>query len=130
MQGSAGKYLLFYYLKRRIVAESVSASGCVFNCCLRCDRRLKNKEVLDVLQRFHVLGLESSPQVQTRPQSGQLLLYDRAVVKHFRRDVHEWKKKRSPLFVAERLPGKPSAMLSPRNADASLLFRSYTMMHL
>jgi hypothetical protein len=59
--------------------------------------RLKNKEVLEVLQRFQVLGLESSPQVQTQPQSGQLLLYDRAVVKHFRRDVHEWKKKRSPV---------------------------------
>lgn len=57
-------------------------------------RRLKNKEVLDVLQRFRDLGLESSPSVQTEPQSGQLFLYDRAVVKHFRRDVHEWKKKR------------------------------------
>ena len=60
--------------------------------------RLKNTEVLEVLQRFQVLGLESSPQVQTQPQSGQLLPYDRAVVKHFRRDVHEWKKKRSPVY--------------------------------
>jgi hypothetical protein len=58
------------------------------------DVRLKNKEVLDVLQRFQELGLESSPEVQSQPQSGQLLLYDRAVVKYFRRDQHEWKKKR------------------------------------
>ena len=56
--------------------------------------RLKNKEVLEMLQRFHVLGLATSPQVQTKPESGQLVVYDRSVVKHFRRDGHEWKKKK------------------------------------
>ena len=47
-----------------------------------------------MLQRFHVLGLATSPQVQTKPESGQLVVYDRSVVKHFRRDGHEWKKKK------------------------------------
>ena len=68
-----------------------------------------------MLQRFQVLGLESSPQVQTQPQSGQLLLYDRAVVKHFRRDVHEWKKKRSPVCgkCGERDCPMPGSALTP-----------------
>ena len=57
--------------------------------------RLKNREVLEVLQHFRMLGLETSPQVQTRAESGQLVVYDRAEVKHFRRDGHEWKKKKS-----------------------------------
>ena len=54
-----------------------------------------------MLQRFNVLGLQSSTEVQTQPRSGQLVLYDRAVVKHFRRDAHEWKKKKDGKTVRE-----------------------------
>ena len=65
-----------------------------------------------MLQRFRVLGMESSSEVQTHPQSGQIFLYDRAVVRHFRRDVHEWKKKRC-CFCPARPFYTLSCMLPP-----------------
>jgi hypothetical protein len=50
--------------------------------------RLKNKEVLDVLRRWSALNLSISPKIVQQPCSGQIVLYDRAATKHFRRDAH------------------------------------------
>ena len=46
--------------------------------------RLKNKEVLDILNRAGALGFEPLGEVVTSALSGQLILYDRSTVKHFR----------------------------------------------
>ncbi|KAJ1469515.1 CG-1 domain-containing protein [Baffinella frigidus] len=64
-------------------------------------RWLKNKEVLDILNRAGALGFKPLEEVVTSPLSGQLILYDRSTVKHFRRDAHGWKKKRDGKTVRE-----------------------------
>ena len=46
--------------------------------------RLKNKEVLDILNRAGALGFDPLGEVVTSALSGQLILYDRSTVKHFR----------------------------------------------
>eukprot|EP00291_Cryptomonas_curvata_P018931 CAMPEP_0172170210 /NCGR_PEP_ID=MMETSP1050-20130122/11136_1 /TAXON_ID=233186 /ORGANISM="Cryptomonas curvata, Strain CCAP979/52" /LENGTH=97 /DNA_ID=CAMNT_0012841357 /DNA_START=78 /DNA_END=368 /DNA_ORIENTATION=- len=64
-------------------------------------RWLKNREVLHILSCAGQLSLHSSPEVVQRPASGQLVLYDRGAVRHFRRDAHGWKKKRDGKTLRE-----------------------------
>eukprot|EP00960_Hanusia_phi_P031887 749527-Hanusia_phi.AAC.1 len=51
-------------------------------------RWLKNREVLYVLMNYQSLELEFAREVVCPPTSGLLVLYDKNVVKRFRRDEH------------------------------------------
>lgn len=55
--------------------------------------RLKNREVLYVLMNHQSLELEFAKEVVCPPSSGLLVLYDKNIVKRFRRDEHgEWRR--------------------------------------
>ncbi|OVA17477.1 CG-1 DNA-binding domain [Macleaya cordata] len=63
------------------------------------NRWLKPAEVLFILQnRENHWFVEAVPQ---EPQSGSLLLYNKRVIKFFRKDGHIWRKKKSGRTVGE-----------------------------
>uniref|UniRef100_A0A7S4PPF5 CG-1 domain-containing protein n=2 Tax=Guillardia theta TaxID=55529 RepID=A0A7S4PPF5_GUITH len=64
-------------------------------------RWLKNREVLYVLMNHQSLELEFAKEVVCPPSSGLLVLYDKNIVKRFRRDEHDWKKKKDGKAVRE-----------------------------
>ncbi|ONI29951.1 hypothetical protein PRUPE_1G224000 [Prunus persica] len=72
-------------------------------------RWLKPAEVLYILQNHEKFKLASEPPQQ--PSSGSLFLFNKRVLRFFRRDGHHWRKKKDGRTVGEaheRLKGKSS----------------------
>ncbi|URE08134.1 IQ calmodulin-binding motif [Musa troglodytarum] len=72
-------------------------------------RWLRPAEICEILQnhrKFHI-----APEPPNRPPSGSLFLFDRKVLRYFRKDGHNWRKKKDGKTVKEaheRLKDKPS----------------------
>ncbi|EFH47628.1 calmodulin-binding transcription activator 1 [Arabidopsis lyrata subsp. lyrata] len=62
-------------------------------------RWLRPAEICEILQNYHKFHIASeSP---TRPASGSLFLFDRKVLRYFRKDGHNWRKKKDGKTVKE-----------------------------
>lgn len=64
-------------------------------------RWLKPKEVLFVLQNHEKFGLTLEPEPPQKPPSGSLFLFNKRVVRFFRKDGHNWRKKKDGRTVGE-----------------------------
>jgi len=62
-------------------------------------RWLKPVEILFILQNYNNFKLSSDP--PNKPQSGSLFLYDRKVLRFFRKDGHNWRKKKDGKTIRE-----------------------------
>lgn len=62
-------------------------------------RWLKPVEILFILRNSNNLKLSSDP--PNKPQSGSLFLYDRKVLRFFRKDGHNWRKKKDGKTIRE-----------------------------
>ncbi|CAD5171142.1 calmodulin-binding transcription activator 2-like [Musa acuminata AAA Group] len=63
------------------------------------DRWLRPAEICEILQnhrKFHI-----APEPPNRPPSGSLFLFDRKVLRYFRKDGHNWRKKKDGKTVKE-----------------------------
>ncbi|RXH71603.1 hypothetical protein DVH24_025104 [Malus domestica] len=72
-------------------------------------RWLKPAEVLFILQNHEKYKIAPEPPQQ--PSSGSLFLFNKRILRFFRRDGHQWRKKKDGRTVGEaheRLKGKPS----------------------
>ncbi|AED91390.1 unnamed protein product [Arabidopsis thaliana] len=62
-------------------------------------RWLRPTEICEILQNYHKFHIASeSP---TRPASGSLFLFDRKVLRYFRKDGHNWRKKKDGKTIRE-----------------------------
>ncbi|XP_048128779.1 calmodulin-binding transcription activator 2-like isoform X2 [Rhodamnia argentea] len=63
------------------------------------NRWLRPAEICEILRNFQKFQIASEP--PTRPPSGSLFLFDRKVLRYFRKDGHNWRKKRDGKTVKE-----------------------------
>lgn len=64
-------------------------------------RWLRNTEVCDVLLNYAAYGFEPSVDAPVRPLGGTLFLINRKVVRFFRKDGHNWQKKKDGKTIRE-----------------------------
>ncbi|CAI7849187.1 unnamed protein product, partial [Closterium sp. NIES-54] len=64
-------------------------------------RWLKPVEVCNILQNFRKYEFQLNQEPPAKPPSGSLFLFDRKVVRYFRRDGHVWRKKKDGKTVRE-----------------------------
>ncbi|KAL4277769.1 hypothetical protein GQ457_03G004580 [Hibiscus cannabinus] len=62
-------------------------------------RWLRPAEICEILRNYQKFLLSSEP--PTRPPSGSLFLFDRKVLRYFRKDGHNWRKKKDGKTVKE-----------------------------
>ncbi|KAK8656459.1 hypothetical protein V6N13_098409 [Hibiscus sabdariffa] len=62
-------------------------------------RWLRPAEICEILQNYQKFQITSEP--PTRPPSGSLFLFDRKVLRYFRKDGHNWRKKKDGKTVKE-----------------------------
>ncbi|KAM1759892.1 hypothetical protein ACFX12_002828 [Malus domestica] len=62
-------------------------------------RWLRPAEICEILSNFHKFHI--SPEPPNKPLSGSLYLFDRKVLRYFRKDGHNWRKKRDGKTVKE-----------------------------
>ncbi|KAG9151641.1 hypothetical protein Leryth_001942 [Lithospermum erythrorhizon] len=62
-------------------------------------RWLRPTEICEILQNYQKFRI--APEPPTRPPSGSLFLFDRKVLRYFRKDGHNWRKKRDGKTVKE-----------------------------
>ncbi|XP_056698912.1 calmodulin-binding transcription activator 2 isoform X2 [Spinacia oleracea] len=62
-------------------------------------RWLRPAEICEILRNFQKFQISSEP--PTRPSSGSLFLFDRKVLRYFRKDGHNWRKKKDGKTVKE-----------------------------
>ncbi|XP_074275604.1 calmodulin-binding transcription activator 2-like isoform X3 [Silene latifolia] len=62
-------------------------------------RWLRPAEICEVLRNFQKFQISSEP--PNRPPSGSLFLFDRKVLRYFRKDFHNWRKKKDGKTVKE-----------------------------
>ncbi|KAI6701648.1 hypothetical protein NL676_015972 [Syzygium grande] len=62
-------------------------------------RWLRPAEICEILRNYQKFQIASEP--PTRPPSGSLFLFDRKVLRYFRKDGHNWRKKRDGKTVKE-----------------------------
>ncbi|XP_051143917.1 calmodulin-binding transcription activator 3-like isoform X2 [Andrographis paniculata] len=62
-------------------------------------RWLRPAEICEILQNYKKFRI--APEPPTRPPSGSLFLFDRKVLRYFRKDGHNWRKKRDGKTVKE-----------------------------
>ncbi|PIN18925.1 hypothetical protein CDL12_08379 [Handroanthus impetiginosus] len=62
-------------------------------------RWLRPAEICEILQNYKKFCISSEP--PTRPASGSLFLFDRKVLRYFRKDGHNWRKKKDGKTVKE-----------------------------
>ncbi|ERN14613.1 hypothetical protein AMTRI_Chr04g244780 [Amborella trichopoda] len=63
------------------------------------NRWLRPAEVCEILRNYHNFHIASDP--PNRPPSGSLFLFDRKVLRYFRKDGHNWRKKKDGKTVRE-----------------------------
>lgn len=62
-------------------------------------RWLRPAEICEILRNYHKFHIATeSP---TRPASGSLFLFDRKVLRYFRKDGHNWRKKKDGKTIKE-----------------------------
>ncbi|OUS43224.1 CG-1 domain-domain-containing protein [Ostreococcus tauri] len=64
-------------------------------------RWLRNTEVCDVLLNYNAYGFECANDAPVRPSAGTLYLINRKTVRFFRKDGHNWQKKKDGKTVRE-----------------------------
>ena len=64
-------------------------------------RWLRNTEVCDALLNYVAYGFEASAEAPMKPRAGTLYLINRRVVRFFRKDGHNWQKKKDGKTVRE-----------------------------
>ncbi|KAI3696571.1 hypothetical protein L6452_28946 [Arctium lappa] len=62
-------------------------------------RWLRPAEICEILSNYHKFQLRSSP--PANPPAGSLFLFDRKVLRYFRKDGHRWRKKKDGKIVKE-----------------------------
>ncbi|CAI8617908.1 unnamed protein product [Vicia faba] len=62
-------------------------------------RWLRPAEILEILSNFKLFQI--TPEPPNRPPSGSLFLFDRKVLRYFRKDGHNWRKKKDGKTVRE-----------------------------
>ncbi|CAD5164471.1 calmodulin-binding transcription activator 2-like isoform X1 [Musa acuminata AAA Group] len=62
-------------------------------------RWLRPAEICEVLQNYRKFRI--APEPPRRPQSGSIFLFDRKVLRYFRKDGHNWRKKKDGKTVKE-----------------------------
>ncbi|KDP27353.1 hypothetical protein JCGZ_20177 [Jatropha curcas] len=62
-------------------------------------RWLRPAEICEILRNYQKFHIESEP--PNRPPSGSLFLFDRKVLRYFRKDGHNWRKKKDGKTVKE-----------------------------
>lgn len=62
-------------------------------------RWLRPNEICEILRNHQRFQLRSDPPV--RPQAGSLFLFDRKVIRYFRKDGYRWRKKKDGKTVKE-----------------------------
>ncbi|KAK7302526.1 hypothetical protein RJT34_13418 [Clitoria ternatea] len=62
-------------------------------------RWLRPAEICEILRNYRMFHITSEP--HTRPPSGSLFLFDRKVLRYFRKDGHNWRKKKDGKTVKE-----------------------------
>jgi hypothetical protein len=65
------------------------------------NRWLKPVEVCEVLNNYQIHGFKLNPIAPVKPASGSLFLFDRNVLRYFRKDGHNWRKKKDGRTVRE-----------------------------
>ncbi|XP_024537773.1 calmodulin-binding transcription activator 1 [Selaginella moellendorffii] len=66
-----------------------------------CVRWLKPPEVCEILRHYQSYGFNLNPVPPNRPASGSLFLFDRKALRYFRKDGHNWRKKKDGKTVRE-----------------------------
>ncbi|KAG0620590.1 hypothetical protein M758_4G228100 [Ceratodon purpureus] len=64
-------------------------------------RWLRPLEVCEILQNFAKYGFKLNPVPPVRPISGSMFLFDRKTLRYFRKDGHNWRKKKDGKTVRE-----------------------------
>mmetsp|Transcript_1928 Transcript_1928/g.6885 ORF Transcript_1928/g.6885 Transcript_1928/m.6885 type:complete len:237 (-) Transcript_1928:174-884(-) len=64
-------------------------------------RWLKTTDVIDIIERYEDYGFRLSSKPPNKPAGGSLFLFDRKAVRYFRKDGHEWQKKKDGKTVRE-----------------------------
>ncbi|TKY71463.1 Calmodulin-binding transcription activator 2 [Spatholobus suberectus] len=62
-------------------------------------RWLRPAEICEILRNYRMFHITSEP--HNRPPSGSLFLFDRKVLRYFRKDGHNWRKKKDGKTVKE-----------------------------
>ncbi|XP_021753196.1 calmodulin-binding transcription activator 2-like isoform X1 [Chenopodium quinoa] len=62
-------------------------------------RWLRPAEICEILRNYQKFQISSEP--PTRPSSGSLFLFDRKILRYFRKDGHNWRKKKDGKTVKE-----------------------------
>nr|GMC98919.1 calmodulin-binding transcription activator 3-like isoform X1 [Ipomoea batatas] len=62
-------------------------------------RWLRPAEICEILSNYQKFRI--APEPPTRPPSGSLFLFDRKVLRYFRKDGHNWRKKKDGKTVKE-----------------------------
>ncbi|CAK8530299.1 unnamed protein product [Lathyrus sativus] len=62
-------------------------------------RWLRPAEICEILRNYRMFHITSEPHI--RPPSGSLFLFDRKVLRYFRKDGHNWRKKKDGKTVKE-----------------------------
>ncbi|XP_020682547.1 calmodulin-binding transcription activator 3-like isoform X1 [Dendrobium catenatum] len=62
-------------------------------------RWLRPAEICEILRNYHKFRI--APEPQNKPPSGSLFLFDRKVLRYFRKDGHNWRKKKDGKTVKE-----------------------------
>ncbi|BBN16056.1 calmodulin-binding transcription activator [Marchantia polymorpha subsp. ruderalis] len=64
-------------------------------------RWLRPVEVCEILRNYRIHNFKLNPVPPTQPQSGSLFLFDRKALRYFRKDGHNWRKKKDGKTVRE-----------------------------
>ncbi|XP_024514944.1 calmodulin-binding transcription activator 3 [Selaginella moellendorffii] len=64
-------------------------------------RWLRPPEICEVLRSYTEINLKTSPAPPYQPPSGSLFLFDRKALRYFRKDGHNWRKKKDGKTVKE-----------------------------
>ncbi|KAJ7520850.1 hypothetical protein O6H91_19G025600 [Diphasiastrum complanatum] len=64
-------------------------------------RWLRPPEIWEILRNYQKYDLKLSPVPPSKPPSGALFLFDRNVLRYFRKDGHNWRKKKDGKTVRE-----------------------------
>ncbi|KAG0471305.1 hypothetical protein HPP92_015851 [Vanilla planifolia] len=85
------------------------------------NRWLRPLEICEILRNYG--NFRIAPEPQNKPPSGSLFLFDRKVLRYFRKDGHNWRKKKDGKTVKEaheKLKGSKSSYIQHRE-DVDIL---------
>ncbi|KAG6468930.1 hypothetical protein ZIOFF_073625 [Zingiber officinale] len=86
-------------------------------------RWLRPAEICEILQNHRQFRI--APEPPNKPPSGSLFLFDRKVLRYFRKDGHNWRKKKDEKTVKEAHERLKAAMLSRMVGSVDMLHCYY-----